>query len=134
MPSRKIVADTNGAPFTYQWHYRSVIGKLNFLEKSTRPDISYAVHQLARYSTINDKRTDMPSSTLGDTSWVPETKVSSSAQNHLSHLHVMLMLTSVATGTQSHAKRTLTRHVSDLASLFSWQMPHCIGSQKCRQL
>jgi hypothetical protein len=21
MPSRKIVADTNGAPFTYQWHY-----------------------------------------------------------------------------------------------------------------
>jgi hypothetical protein len=51
MPSRKIVADANGAPFTYQWHYRSVIGKLNFLEKSTRPDISYVVHQLARYST-----------------------------------------------------------------------------------
>ena len=22
-----------------QWHYRSIIGKLNFLEKSTRPDI-----------------------------------------------------------------------------------------------
>jgi len=32
------------------WHYRSVIGKLNFLEKSTRPDISYAVHQCARFS------------------------------------------------------------------------------------
>ena len=29
--------------------YRSVIGKLNFLEKSTRPDIAYAVHQCARF-------------------------------------------------------------------------------------
>jgi len=33
-----------------RWEYRSVIGKLNFLEKSTRPDISYAVHQCARFS------------------------------------------------------------------------------------
>ena len=33
------------------WHYCSVIGKLNLLEKSTRPDIaSYAVHQCARFS------------------------------------------------------------------------------------
>ena len=32
------------------FHYRSVIGKLNFLEKSTRPDISYAAHQCARFS------------------------------------------------------------------------------------
>jgi len=26
-----------------------VIGKLNFLEKSTRPDISFAIHQCARF-------------------------------------------------------------------------------------
>jgi Reverse transcriptase (RNA-dependent DNA polymerase) len=32
------------------WHYRSIIGKLNYLEKSTRPDIAYAVHQCARFS------------------------------------------------------------------------------------
>lgn len=32
------------------WHYRSVIGKLNYLEKCTRPDIAYAVHQAARFS------------------------------------------------------------------------------------
>ncbi len=32
-----------------KWHYRGVIGKLNYLEKSTRPDISYAVHQCARF-------------------------------------------------------------------------------------
>lgn len=32
------------------WHYRSVIGKMNYLEKSTRPDIAYAVHQCARFS------------------------------------------------------------------------------------
>jgi len=32
------------------WHYRSIIGKLNFFEKSTRPDISYSSHQCARFS------------------------------------------------------------------------------------
>jgi hypothetical protein len=30
--------------------YRSITGKLNFLEKSTRPDIAYAVHQCARFT------------------------------------------------------------------------------------
>ena len=33
------------------FHYRSVIGKLNYLEKSTRPDIAYAVHQCARFAS-----------------------------------------------------------------------------------
>jgi Reverse transcriptase (RNA-dependent DNA polymerase) len=32
------------------WHYRSIIGKLNFLEKSTRPEIAYAVHQCDPFS------------------------------------------------------------------------------------
>ena len=31
------------------FHYQSVVGKLNYLEKSSRPDISYAVHQCARF-------------------------------------------------------------------------------------
>ena len=31
------------------FHYRRVIGKLNYLEKSSRPDIAYAVHQCARF-------------------------------------------------------------------------------------
>lgn len=31
------------------FNYRKVIGKLNFLEKSSRPDIAYAVHQCARF-------------------------------------------------------------------------------------
>ena len=54
---------TNSCPFTPnpaprfdgedmgdEFHYRSVIGKLNFLEKSTRIDISYSVHQCAHFS------------------------------------------------------------------------------------
>jgi hypothetical protein len=40
-----------GDDFDEHWAYRSVIGKLNFLEKSTRPDISYAVHQCARFAS-----------------------------------------------------------------------------------
>ena len=38
-------------PHDRSWHYRSLIGKLNYLEKSTRPDIAYAVHQCARFSS-----------------------------------------------------------------------------------
>jgi hypothetical protein len=41
--------DAKGVPFDNSFHYRSVIGKLNYLEKSTRPEIAYAVHQCARY-------------------------------------------------------------------------------------
>ena len=39
-----------------EFHFRSVIGKLNFLEKSTRPDISISVHQCARFSDAPKKR------------------------------------------------------------------------------
>jgi hypothetical protein len=42
--------DIDGEDFAEHWSYRSIIGKLNFLEKSTRPDIAYAVHQCARFS------------------------------------------------------------------------------------
>jgi hypothetical protein len=41
--------DREGAPFDHSFHYRRVIGKLNFLEKSTRADIAYSVHQCARF-------------------------------------------------------------------------------------
>lgn len=32
------------------WDYCSILGKLNYLEKSTRPYIAYAVHQCARFA------------------------------------------------------------------------------------
>jgi hypothetical protein len=49
-PSSTILRpDLNGEPFDEKWEYRSVVGKLNFLEKSTRPEIAYAVHQCARF-------------------------------------------------------------------------------------
>jgi len=32
-----------------KFHYRSIVGKLNFLEKGTIPDIAYATHQVARF-------------------------------------------------------------------------------------
>ena len=42
--------DTDGPDMPPDFHYRSVIGKLNFLEKSTRPDISVSVHQCSCFS------------------------------------------------------------------------------------
>jgi hypothetical protein len=49
-PSTILRRNLDGEPFREKWDYRSVIGKLNFLEKSTRPKIVYAVHQCARFS------------------------------------------------------------------------------------
>jgi len=45
-----LYADLDGLPRTDTWNYRSLIGKLNYLANNTRPDISMAVHQCARYS------------------------------------------------------------------------------------
>ena len=42
--------DAEGPDMNPEFHYRSVISKLNFLEKSTRPDISISVHQCARFT------------------------------------------------------------------------------------
>ena len=41
--------DEKTHPFKGDFHYRSIIGKLTYLEKGTRPDIGYATHQLARF-------------------------------------------------------------------------------------
>jgi hypothetical protein len=55
-PSSTILRrDLDGKPFDEKWDYRSIIRKLNFLEKSTRPEIAYAVHQCARF-TSNPKQ------------------------------------------------------------------------------
>jgi hypothetical protein len=42
--------DHNGHQREKSWNYRSIIGKLNFLAQMTRPDISMAVHNCARFS------------------------------------------------------------------------------------
>ena len=48
--------DTDGPDMQQEFHYRSVIGKVNFLEKSTKLDISVSVHQCARFSESPKKR------------------------------------------------------------------------------
>jgi len=50
LSSRILQRDEEGKPFNRSWHYRAIIGKLNFIEKSTRPDIAYATHQCARFT------------------------------------------------------------------------------------
>lgn len=42
--------DSDGHPREDRWNYRSVTGKLNYLAQNTRPDISFAIHQCARFS------------------------------------------------------------------------------------
>jgi hypothetical protein len=37
--------------YALNFNYRSLIGKLNYLAQTTQPDIIYATHQLAKYSS-----------------------------------------------------------------------------------
>ena len=49
--SRVLGAHKSSPEFDGHFHYQSVIGKLNYLEKCSRPDIAYATHQCARFSS-----------------------------------------------------------------------------------
>jgi hypothetical protein len=51
MKTKLIHKTEDGEDFDNRFHYRSVIGKLNYFEKCTRADISYAVHQCTRFSS-----------------------------------------------------------------------------------
>ena len=42
--------DTSALPFDRRFNYISVLGKLNFLEKSTIPDIAYVMHKHSHFS------------------------------------------------------------------------------------
>lgn len=44
-----LATDPNGEPIKEKWNYRSIIGMLIYLSTNTRPDITFAVSQVARY-------------------------------------------------------------------------------------
>jgi hypothetical protein len=49
--SKILHAHLDKPPFSLNFGYQSVIGKLNYLAQTTRPDIVYATHQLVKYSS-----------------------------------------------------------------------------------
>lgn len=49
--SKILRAHLDSPKFDGPFNYRSVIGKLNYLAQTTRPDIMYAVHSCAKYSS-----------------------------------------------------------------------------------
>ena len=42
--------DPDGVPFSGPWNYRSVVGMLLYLSTNSRPDITYAVSQVCRFT------------------------------------------------------------------------------------
>ena len=48
--SEVLKRNKSGEDFEKSFHYRSIIGKLNYLEKGTRSDIAYITHQCARFT------------------------------------------------------------------------------------
>jgi hypothetical protein len=54
--------------FNLDFNYRSAVGKLNYLGQTTRSDIMYATHQVAKYSSDQGKLMLKPFYTLYGTS------------------------------------------------------------------
>jgi hypothetical protein len=54
--SKLLSRHSDSEPFDNSFNNRSVIGKLNYLEKSSRSDIAYIVHQLAQFSSDPKKK------------------------------------------------------------------------------
>lgn len=50
-PNRILKRHQNSDDFDNSFNYRSVIGKLNYLERGSRSDIAYIVHQCARFTS-----------------------------------------------------------------------------------
>ena len=48
--TKQLTKDPDAGDHDRKWDYRRVIGKLNYLEKCTRPELAFAVHQCARFS------------------------------------------------------------------------------------
>ena len=44
-----LTKDIDGEPRKEQWNYRAIIGMLNYLVNCTHPELSFAVHQCARF-------------------------------------------------------------------------------------
>ena len=53
--SKILSRHTDSEDFDKPFNYRPVIGKLNYLEKGSRPDIAYITHQFARFSSCPKK-------------------------------------------------------------------------------
>jgi len=52
MPATSILhPDMDGLPHQETWHYCPIISKLNFIAANTQPDILFAVHQCAKFSS-----------------------------------------------------------------------------------
>ncbi len=49
--SLQLHAFKNKLTFNLNFNYRSAVGKLNYLAWTTRPDIMYTMHQIAKYSS-----------------------------------------------------------------------------------
>ncbi len=49
--SLRLHAAKDQKPFNLNFNYRSAVGKLNYLAQTTHPDIMYATHQIAKYTS-----------------------------------------------------------------------------------
>ena len=57
MKSSKILNKSkDSSEFDQSFNCQSVIGKMNYLEKGSRSELAYAIHQCARYSTYPRKK------------------------------------------------------------------------------
>ena len=114
------------------FHYRSVIGKLNFCEKATRPDISYATHQCARFSANPRMKHNKAVKWLGrylktsaSHKMIYTPKPQDGSEYTWTH-------TSQKPGTKEQQKLTEAQPGPDMDTSSRMQACHCSGCPSCK--
>jgi hypothetical protein len=108
-------------PFDNSFNYRSVIGKLNYLEKATRSDISFAVHQCARF--VSDPKVEHGEAVRWLRRYLKGTRDKGTIMKPVpdKELKVYVDASFCATGIRSKLRRTAT--LRDRGTDISYPMP-----------
>ena len=115
--SKLLSRHSNSKPFDNSFNYRSVIGKLNYLEKATRSNISYAVHQCALLSPTPRWSMVRPFAGWEGTSAELGTRAQSCAPYPRKSLRCMWTLAFVGIGARSKQSMIAIRRGRDTATL-----------------
>ena len=117
--------------FDGHFDYRRVIGKLNYLEKCTRPDISCAVHQAARFVGNPKVEHGKALSGLDDISQGRKNKASFIHQTTIKVSSSMWMRHSQVIGIRRTRNGTRTRHGHEQATSLCTQDVRSFGRLNC---
>jgi hypothetical protein len=132
--SKLLTRHSDSKPFDNWFNYRSLIGKLNYLEKATRRDIVYAVHQCARFVSDPKKEHGDAVRWLGRYLLGTKDKVTIMRPMSDKDLESMSTQASVAIGILRRQQQIVIRRGHDTATSLTMLVARSYGNLSCKPM